>query len=47
MQANVKKAEMLEIDDRDDGTSGTLNSMVSEDLTSNEGFDCFLRISLK
>ena len=44
MQANVKKAKMLkEMDDRDDDPSDTFNSMVNEDLISDDDLDGFIR----
>ena len=44
MQANAKKARRLkEIDDRDDDQSDTFNSMVSEDLITDDDLDGFIR----
>ena len=44
MQANVKKVRRLkEMDDRDEDPSDTFNSMVSEDLISDDDLDGFTR----
>ena len=44
MQANAKKARRLkEMDDRDDDPSDTFNSMVSEDIISDDDLDEFIR----
>ena len=44
MQANAKKARRLgEMDDRDDDPSDTFNSMVSEDIISDDDLDDFIR----
>ena len=43
MQANAKKARRLkEMDDRDDDPSDTFNSMVSEDIISDDDLDDFI-----
>ena len=44
MQANAKKARRLkEMDDKDDDPSDTFNSMVSEDIISDDDLDDFIR----
>ena len=44
MQANAKKARRLkEMDDRDDDPSDTFNSMMSEDIISDDDLDEFIR----
>ena len=44
MQANAKKARRLEeMDDRDDDPSDTFNSIVSEDIISDDDLDDFIR----
>ena len=46
MQANAKKARRLkEMDDRDNDQSDTFNSMVSEDIISDDDLDEFIRNS--